>query len=211
MYQWQKYEADSPFSDILVPTVEVPLAVVENTDSLVTTLQAIMANLLPGFVIRSLNPTRELRGDNLHLRRAIAEHLQIAGYEFEDGPVTPNLSIQPDVGPGIFHVDRRSGDTVNTIDIHTTTSGKGRVSIAESGHNARLIAFKRPLEKILSKTVLGGETDPTILMPTLHCAEINTGDHVIFPLTNDRGPIWHRFDTTVAPREANISELELVE
>lgn len=194
---------ENPFSGEIKAVEFRPIEELDNRNHLTGFLDRILMSDLPGFIIRK----HIYLSDNLTIRRHIVTALNAIGLKNVDGLVLNDFSAQKDIGFGLFHVDRRRGNQVDSINVHTTISGAGNVLLAESGPWAAKITYIRAFEKILNKTILEGETDPYILSPIIHSAKINTEDHVIFPLTNSKGPLWHRFDTVLAPRMADISEV----
>src|SRR5665213_651208 len=200
----------SPLS-ALVPTSEVELPEVDNSEALQDALSRIMVNELPGFTIRSSG----LDGspvNNRVLVAAVQNSLTTLGRVFEMGYHLSGAIERPDLGLGNLHIDLEVAQPVSEIALHTTVSGGGKVVIAESGKGVeRVLRHDRHSEehkaqaKLLGGHLVQDRTDPEIILPTLHTTLLGSGDHVVFALANNRGPVWHRFDTDSSSREIDVS------
>ncbi len=197
------------------PVQKVLLPEVGTRKDLATMLAAVMEWDLPGFVIRSAGMDGVDIPENLVLRKIVAQCLDAGGYNFRlaAGKFKDVAKIQQrvDIGVGKLHLDRPMSIGLAYIELHTTTKGAGTVLLANSGPQFlkttdRIPTYHQARDR-LNELILNDQTDPAFIHPILYGAQLNSGDHVIFAQTNNMGPIWHRFDTTIQPREATASEL----
>lgn len=202
----------------LAPLVESPLPEVNSIADLNSRLEQVIDSNIPAFLVRFGAITETLIQINSDLRDLISAQLSQNGRPFRNGGFLhdlPGVLGAQNVGIGELHQDTQDValDGVKTLDIHSTTSGAGSVLMANSGPIYSVKQAERPrivskdVKQSLQKLVLEGTTDPRFMSPEVYRADISTGDHVVFALCNQEGPVWHRFDTTVARRSASVSEL----
>ncbi len=198
----------------LVPVAEVQLPIIRSEAAFDEALVRMLESDLLGFIVRRAGLDGTAIGSNRMLADKVVESLLSSGYSFESVYALPGFTVQPTRGIGGLHIDRLTGRSVQTLNLHTTIEGQGNVLLAESGkqkgRKSNLNEFdkRKLLIAALHEELLEGRTDPNIMRPVVHKGWLARGDHIIFPLVNKNGPVWHRFDTASRNRNANISELD---
>jgi hypothetical protein len=118
---------------------------------------------------------------------------------------------------GKFHNDSRVYSNNNYLRIHKTVMGAGKVFLASSMDT---ITSESDVWSMLSDTAdrefADGYVWSGFINPDVYVADLSEGDFTIFPTKlpdqnshSNAGPVWHRFDTTIAPRMSEVIELGL--
>lgn len=203
---------ESAQSDIWYPVSEVPLNETSSADMLAKNLTRLMSSGAPGFVVRKAAGKQMGINDNTDLAQVINFELNESGYDYAVDTQIESAAPKMDRRRGNLHVDTDHQKMVSTLHVHTTTFGQGAVLLAESGPKALEVLSSTPQKprrmQVLRNHMLSDETLPSIILPVVHTAYLETGDHIIFPQANTKGPIWHRFDNGVANRTACVTFLE---
>lgn len=201
-----------------VPVVETPIVETNSIDELSANLSMLLESNIPAFVLRNAALSDRNIQTNGDLRSLVAGLLLQGGLRFTTAFVMPDIAQtlrRREVGQGELHQD--AADTsvgkVTQIDVHTTTAGAGNVLVANSGPFFETQQNERPdptysaIKTELNSMLAEGYTDPTFMSPEVQVTSLGFGDHIVFAAYNAKGPVWHRFDTTEAPRIACVSEL----
>lgn len=205
-----------------VAITESPLIETASIDELQNNLSALLQSNIPAFLVRHAAIAERNIQTNGDLRSIVTGLLLQKGLNFGTQFVMPDIAgtlQRREVGRGDLHQDatKIAETTVSNIDIHTTTRGAGSVLVANAGPFFGRPQEQRPeptyidIKTNLNSMLLDGCTDPRFMSPEVLRADLKTGDNVIFAGYNTFGPVWHRFDTTEAPRIACVSEIEASE
>lgn len=215
-------------SDIaLVPIRETPLPEVRTSAELNSVLNQIYQDGLPGFVIRASGIIDRGAKSHQEVAQLVATSLprtvEKAGpHEISPEVFTPFATSK---GPGELHHDVSIQSDMAKIRVHQTKRGEGKVTLANSGkvlsnfyattegHGVPEGIHQSDLDDI-DQHFAAGQLDQRIVDPTVYSANLKENDMVIFPVglapsvSHDKsGPVWHKFDTTTASREAEITAL----
>lgn len=183
-------------------------------------LVASLLGSLPGIIL-----TKEVRdglgvGDHAELVDFIRGKLYEQGAEFKAGPT--KTKIKPH-GVGDLHTDGvEAVSKVLNFNVHSTNRGAGDVLLALPGPNAKrlidaegqkkpglgTLAVRSVWERPLHNLALSNETFAELIDSNgVYSGELNEGDGIVIALESQRGPMFHRFDTSSKDREASITEL----
>ncbi len=201
-----------------VPVEEKPLLETTSLQQLEQRLEQLLSSEIPAFVVRQGSIAERNIQTNADLRSTVQTTLSRQGHDFRTDAVMPDIAQalqRREVGTGALHQDSNDTATaeVTAVDIHTTTRGAGRVLVANAGPFFAVQPDKRkepPYAEIknkLNEMLEQGTVDPWFMEAVVYSADLVVGDNVIFAAFNSYGPVWHRFDTTEAPRIACASEI----
>lgn len=203
-----------------VKITETPIPQAATLPEVQIRVQQIYEEGLPGFIIKSSGLVDLRTNSQEQIVDALIEILTELDKE-EDPVPYKNLGSSPlrESSPilGVAHHDYSNlDDSFSQLRVHRTVYGSGKVILANSGRldqatapiELRTMFTDRPdtLRRGLSEVV-----DPDIVNPNVYTGYLQPGDTVIFPTIisseethSNAGPVWHQFDTDVAPRNANL-------
>lgn len=170
-------------------------------------LARVIDSSLAGFIVRKAAWEDVPEGND-----GLAEFI-LTALDKMDGPrfirdvQIPDVTIQATQGIGRLHLDNYRDMSVETLNGHTTIEGSGAVTLAESGPQTVRLMRRGHLSTIYAREITeqfgGGKVYPQVMSPIVHTGHLSAGDHIVFPLSNQRGPMWHRFDTDSPTRSAD--------
>ena len=200
-------------STVLKPIEEVPLLVVRSELELPAIVRRLLDDNLPGFVIQSSllegvdgtdhdtianTVANVFTEEDNRLLRSLQEHYS---------PMHP-VPIAETFGNGLLHDDDVARSDRRVV-VHKTKHGAGKVTLANSGHLHHVargtqdhMLMPRDVLDDLEAQLARGEVDTNTMSNTLHTAELGNGDIVVKRLANNKGPVFHRYDTSTPSREA---------
>jgi hypothetical protein len=166
--------------------------------------------LSPGFIVRG-----ELAAEYDNFVETVSGYLEDVKNQYyvidriSEDVAKDNLAAG--VGSGRLH-DDASEVFWDRVIAHETTAGIGMVATANSGELYRNVEYNGRFEYQIGAGQLfrTGLVMPDVISPEVHVATLSPGDWTIFPVTNQSGPVWHRFGTYVAPRSAQATALKPV-
>lgn len=116
----------------------------------------------------------------------------------------------------LHHDQHHSNGVIPDLRVHETTEGGGQVVLANAGFLG--IDSRFPGGRIwwqgvedADRLLLAGFADPNIVNPEIYSGDLSAGDKLVFSVaippsdSHDKaGPVWHRFDTDITPRSAEV-------
>ena len=210
----------------LQPIREVPMLVVYGAEGLAPALKGVLGGKLPGFVIKAATYFNFETLEALEMHDEISKSVQaalkdITRTNFRVTVAANPLNIRPCVGIGELHTDLETAQphTSTLMSVHTTAAGAGKVLLAQPGPRMQTVSDTYrstrlypndawTYERTANRQLAAGLADPTLVNPIFHTTYVKAGDTTIFPLQLDRGPTFHRFDTTAEPRTAISTLIE---
>jgi hypothetical protein len=197
-----------------MPVIESPMEEVGTLEKLKIAAAGLYEEDLPGFVIRAAGFTDIGIASPKKIAVVVLKTIGAEiGTHFVRTPSLENFSSL-DIRLGRAHDDAFFDNAMSGVNIHRTIKGAGKVILANSGSDnwkARNPTYNRERDGTISATIshdelteqfAAGFVDPTLVSPNVFSTDLYEGDSVVMRLENGKGPIVHRFDTAVAPREA---------
>ena len=204
----------------LHPVQEIPMLIVYEKKELPSALKRVLGGNLPGFVVKAATYPNFETFKALEIHNEISKTVKtslenITKTDFRVTAAANPLKIWPHIGIGELHTDLETAKphTTTLMSVHTTDVGAGRVLLAQPGSQMQKVSDTYRLtglysndiwtyERTANRQLKTGSVDPKLVNPIFHTTDVEAGDTTIFPLQLDRGPIFHRFDTTTEPRTA---------
>lgn len=207
-----------------VAVQEVPMCEVVNYPQLDRAIERIFNEGLTGFVMRATGllgtsmDTHDAREEIIidALNRN-ARHEESSPYQYEAiyhlmGITARNAQKggrSALLGIGRLHDDKNVSGSSDVINLHTTFKGAGKVILANSGPGRGNYQKSASLSKAehaeMAELLIKGLVNPELVLPEMQTTELFVGDSVVFPLNNIHGPVLHRFDTSIEPRDAEVT------